>query len=181
MSIPVVAQSFTPAVTNAVTQGAMTFSTHLYALTQYRRIAVPTLVLSTVIGTILGLAVVLFTAMTIKHIAGKYGIDDDGIKERPVLAFSALGAMVTFGLLTLASVNIGVSKLFKLPFSRLSSFGITLTTIAIPLAIGVGIYLKKRSDKQAKKERRQNVDQGPRRPYPQDSHFTTESARRHRQ
>lgn len=146
MAIPAVAQSFTPAVTNAVTQGAMTFSTHLYALTQYRRIAVPTLVVSTIIGTILGLVVAVFTAGIIKSTVKSYGFKSRDFRDSPNFIIPVAGAMITFGLLTIAGVNIGVSKLFKLPFSRLSSFGITATTIAIPALILLGIFLKKRYD-----------------------------------
>jgi hypothetical protein len=61
------------------------------------------------------------------------------IQHTDLFKYSVKGSTVLAGVLTLAGCNIGVSKLFNLPFSRFSSFGITVLAIAIPVLSIAGV------------------------------------------
>lgn len=131
MSIPAVAQSLTPAVTNAVTQGVLTFSGHVYAIYQYTRLAAPTLVFTTTIGTLIGGAILVFNIETVNMIVKKI-FDPDTAHKYGLPIFIGSFSIITLPIVS--ALNIGTSKLLKLPFSRLSSIAITLTTMFVVAA-----------------------------------------------
>ncbi len=131
MSISVVSQLLSPKASMAANQGTATLLGRFVTLFQSPRFALPTLVVSTAIGTCLGFIVALLAYGTFQVMA-----DHNWFVPNNSILLVEVGISASCGALTVVGMNVGTSKFLKLPFSRSSSFAISLVTLS---AIALGL------------------------------------------